>query len=475
MQSPRVRDACHTQGVPPVASPHCHPLADRIPGVTAARAGSVLVLVLAVAVVAFFLLRGADQVEYKLRFQNAGQLVTDDDVQIGGRRIGSVKEISLTDNNEAEIRIAVNGEFAPLHEGTTALIRATSLSGIANRYIALTPGANNRPKLDAGSTLTAEKTTSPVDLDQLFATFDPKTRKSLQQVIDGSARQYDGVGKDANKALQYFNPALNSTSKLVNELTRDQQVFQDFLVNSSKIVTAVAARRSDLSDLVVQANTTAKAVGDESAALSDALGLLPGTLRKANTTFVNLRGTLGDLDTLVNVSKPATKQLAPLLRELRPLVADARPTVADLRKLLRTPGKGNDLVELLRQAPRLERVARPAFANSVTALQKSTPVLQFIRPYTPDFTGWFRDFGESTGNYDANGHFARISPIFNAFQLQDNVLTPQNAAVRGQALKTAQFKRCPGTAIQQAADKSNPYLDSDGKLDCDPTQVLPGP
>ena len=442
---------------------------------SAARGLVAAVLLVAVAAAAFLGLRGAAQVDYELRFVNAGQLVTDDDVQIGGRRIGSVKEISLTRDNQAEIRIAVDKEFTPLHQGTSAVIRATSLSGIANRYVALSPGANNRPALDAGATLTAEQTTSPVDLDQLFATFDPKTRKALQQVIDGSARQYAGVGKQANRALAYVNPALSSTRRLVDELTSDQQVFQDFLVSSSKVVTAIAARRSDLRGLVANTTTTATAIGSENAALLDALGILPGTLRKANTTFVNLRSTLDDLDRLVNVAKPATRQLAPLLRELRPLVAQARPTVADLRALVRAPGTGDDLVELLQQAPQLERVARPAFASSVTALDKSQPVLRFIRPYTPDFTGWLRDFGQTTANYDANGHFARVQPIFNAFSVTDGTLTPQPPAGRGVTPKTRQYKRCPGTATQVAADGSSPYRDAAGTLDCDPSQVLPGP
>ena len=43
------------------------------------------------------------------------------------------------------------------------------------------------------------------------------------------------------------------------------------------------------------------------------------------------------------------------------------------------------------------------------------PVLGFFRPYSPEFVGWFRDFGQTTANYDANGHYARISPAFNAF------------------------------------------------------------
>ena len=43
-------------------------------------------------------------------------------------------------------------------------------------------------------------------------------------------------------------------------------------------------------------------------------------LRQANTTFVNLRAALDDLEPLVNTAKPATKNLAPFLAELRPVV-----------------------------------------------------------------------------------------------------------------------------------------------------------
>ena len=91
------------------------------------------------AVAAWLVLRGDGGTTYKLRFENAGQLVRDDDVQVGGRRVGSVRDIELTDDNQAEITVNVQDGYAPLHQGTTALIRATSLSGIANRYIALTP------------------------------------------------------------------------------------------------------------------------------------------------------------------------------------------------------------------------------------------------------------------------------------------------------------------------------------------------
>jgi phospholipid/cholesterol/gamma-HCH transport system substrate-binding protein len=106
-------------------------------------------------------------------------------------------------------------------------------------------------------------------------------------------------------------------------------------------------------------------------------------------------------------------------------------------------------------------------------------VLEFIRPYTPDFVGWLRDFGQGAASYDANGHYARIQPIFNAFNFDDNpaggVLTPIPPSQRFDGLETNQLRRCPGAASQPNSDGSAPWRDVSGTLDCDPDQVPPGP
>jgi phospholipid/cholesterol/gamma-HCH transport system substrate-binding protein len=448
---------------------------------TIARGVAVAALALAIVLIALLLFRGNGTHEYVLVFQNAGQLVKDDDVQVGGRRIGSIRDITLTDDNRARVKVEIQEPYAPLREGTQATIRLTSLSGIANRYIALTPAPNSAKELDDGTTLAVGSTTDVVDLDQLFNTLDPDARKDLQGVIQGFAAQYEGRGKEAGRSAEYFNPFLSTSRRLVNQLTQDETALTDFIVNSSRAVTAVAERRDDLADLVGNANATAGAIGSENVALSRALGVLPTTLRRANTTFVNLRATLDDLDVLVAESKPATKDLAPFLRELRPLVRSARPTIRDLRTLVTRKGSDNDLLDATRKLPRLQRVATPTFNNSRSALQRSQPVLEFIRPYVPELTGWFHDFGQATANYDANGHFARIQPIFNAFSFTDNqaggVLRPQGLNQKFEGLQTNVDRRCPGAASQPAADGSAPYTDGGnlGPDDCDPNDVLPGP
>ncbi len=142
-------------------------------------------------------------------------------------------------------------------------------------------------------------------------------------------------------------------------------------------------------------------------------------MRRANTTFVNLRATLDDLTPLVDDSKPAAKELGPFLAQLRPFARDARPTLRDLSNIVRRPGKNNDLVELTRSSVPLRNVAvGPIEANgkeregalpaSVKALQEATPELAFARPYAVDLTGWFDDFTHS-GMYDALGGASRAA------------------------------------------------------------------
>lgn len=434
-------------------------------------------MIAAVAVVAVLLFGGGGGYHVTAEFQSASQLVKGNLVEVGGVEVGKVSDISLAPNGLARVKMSVNGDFAPLHQGTVATIRVNSMSGIANRYVALQPGPNSNDPIGSGGTVTADNTKSAVDLDQIFNTLDRSTRHGLQQLIRGSAAQLQGKGKLANQSLRYLAPTLSTSSLVTQELARDQVEFQKFVTDTSNVVTTIAGRRNDLSSLVGNANATMGAIGDENVSLAQALGVLPRTLRQANTTFVNLNSTLDDLDRLVNASKPATKRLAPFLRQLRPLVRDATPTITDLRHLIRTKGPDNDLIELLTKQPKLASLAKADFPRTIRAFQKGQPVVDYLRPYAPDFTGWLTKFAEGAANYDANGHYARIMPMFNAFQLTDTpggaFLTATPSSQRLSGLQMHKQQKCPGGATQPAPDGSNPYREP--QTTCDPSTVPPGP
>jgi phospholipid/cholesterol/gamma-HCH transport system substrate-binding protein len=425
----------------------------------------------AIAAVALVLLRpGGPDYVVRARFVDAGQLVKGNLVQVAGVKVGSISKIRLTDDGRAEVAMKIDDpEYAPLRRGTRAIIRQASLSGVANRYIdlQLPPGTQTR-KIRSGGVIGQGETTTAVDLDQLFNTFDPSTRKALSGFIRGENEVYAGRGAEAGAGWAYLNPALAASDRLFNEVNVDTPMLQRFIGATSSLVTDVAERRQQLTGLVDHLSTTTTALGRQSGALSDGIGQLPDFMRRANTTFVNLRATLDDAAPLVEESKPVAKKLRPFFAELRPLARDARPTLRDLSRTIKAPGADNDLIELTRAAEPLRDIAvgsairdgktrEGAFPATTKALSGATPELATARPYAPYLTGWFDDFSHS-GMYDALGGASRAGVYVNLFANVNGVLKPlldrtTQAKALEQGLSSDQRWRCPGAAERGAVYK----------------------
>jgi phospholipid/cholesterol/gamma-HCH transport system substrate-binding protein len=231
---------------------------------------------------------------------------------------------------------------------------------------------------------------------------------------------------------------------------------------------------------VTNANISLGAIGDENQSLAEALQYLPQTLRRGSTTFVNLRTTLGAVDQLVAASLPATKNLAPFLTDLNPLLVQAKPTITDLSLTVSKSGANNDFTSLMQNAPALNSGAQKAFPASITAINDSIPTLSYARPYSPELVGFLRDFGQSTANYDANGHYARASPAFGAFNYNGSSLDylGANRDAWEQNGPTI-VPRCPGAAAQATPDGSAPwqaplYPSTTTLIGCNPAIVPPG-
>lgn len=433
--------------------------------------GTVLVAVVAVAVV---LLRpGSDPYEVKARFQNAAQLVKGNLVQVAGAPIGEVTEIELTDDGQADITLSITEDrYKPLREGTEAIIRQASLSGVANRYVDLMLPGGQSAEIPEGGLISQRNTTTAVDLDQLFNTFDEGTRASLTRLVRGFGTSYGGRGEQASRGFAYLNPSLAATSRLFEELNRDTPLLRDFVVNSSKLVTTIASRKADLAGLIDNLATTTTAIGRQKDSLADAIETFPSFMRRANTTFVNLRGTLDDLRPLVDASKPVAKKLRPFVRALRPLAIDARPTLRDLSALIQRAGGSNDLVELTSSSVPVRDIAvgpvtrngaerQGALPASTDALAEGTPELAYARPYAPELVGWFDDFSHS-GVYDALGGASRAATHVN-LPVESAALAPVGTindiiapAGQGGQITMNQRNRCPGALERGTVWKPTP-------------------
>ena len=372
----------------------------------ALAAGLVLLAVVAVAILLF---RGDGGYRVTAEFVNAGQLVKGNEVKAGGVAVGSVKDITVSQSGTAEVTLAItDDDYEPLRRGTRVMIKQGSLSGIANRYVDLQLGPANGDEIDDGGVIGSDQTATAVELDQIFDLFDERTRTGLQDFFKGSAAMLHGRGRELRRGVHYLNPALSTGSRLFQELTRDDALLERFLVDSGSLVNTLADRRQDLTGVVGNLNATFGALGRQQDALAESVERLPPFMRRANTTFVNLRSALDDVDPFVDASKPAVKLLGPFLDQARLFVRDGEPTIRDLARTISQKGETNDLIELIESFPPLAQVAmdvqrvnganrRGAFPETTDALNAAAPTIAFGRPDTPEFVGWMVVFSTTGG------------------------------------------------------------------------------
>ena len=287
----------------------------------AGRAGAVAAIVLALAAVGYVLLKpGGTDYTVHARFQNASQLVKGDLVQVAGASIGKVTNIDLTPDGQADITLKItDSTYAPLRQGTKAIVRQASLSGVANRYVDLQlPDGTQTQKIPDGGVIDQSDTTTAVDLDQLFNTFDPKTRKALSGLIRGYSTAYGGRGAAANAGFEYLNPSLASSSRLFRELNYDTPLFRRFVSASSQARhrRRIEARRPRRPGRPPR-HDDRRDRPPEAARWPTRSRSCRRSCARANSTFVNLRATLDDLKPLVDESKPVAPKLRAFLAQLQ--------------------------------------------------------------------------------------------------------------------------------------------------------------
>jgi phospholipid/cholesterol/gamma-HCH transport system substrate-binding protein len=167
------------------------------------RVAAMAAVAVALIAVVVIVLSSGSTYQVRAIFQDASQIVSGDQVQVAGNPIGTVSNISLTADGEAQLTLDItNALYDPLRQGTEATVRHASLSGIANRYVDLRLGGANESSIPDNGVIGTQGTTSAVDLDRLFNTLDAPTRKGLQDLFQGSASQYSGQGQIAQRAWE---------------------------------------------------------------------------------------------------------------------------------------------------------------------------------------------------------------------------------------------------------------------------------
>lgn len=437
-----------------------------------ARVAALGALGLALVAVLVVLISGGSSYVVHAQFYDAGQVVEGDLVTIAGHHVGSVGPIRLTNNGLADVELDISNQGSvPLRQGTIATIGQLSLTGVANRFVDISPGVGT--PIPNGATLPVSQTRGIVDLDTLLDAFTPHVRASVTQLLATGAYFFSRpTASQLNHMSPYLNPALSQIAQLGSEVVADNLALQRLVSSTAQVSTALAARSDQLGGAVTNTAATLREVASQRSALEDALTRAPGVLSQGTGVLRDVDYTLLVLDpTLVDL-KPVAPRLASLLAALLPAAQNALPTIEGVEALV--PGAK----AALEGFPPVERKATPAVQSLTKALTQITPILAGLRPYAPDVVaGFFNGVGGAEGaSYDANGHYLKSeltvqgggASLTGLLSLLGSTgkLGPFNGE------RTSLLAPCPGGGNPPATDASNPWTSPDvlkktGKL-CNP-------
>ena len=304
----------------------------------------------------------------QVAFPEAATLAQEADVRMAGVNIGKVKSKELAGRADRTlVELELENEFAPIPRDTRAVLRQKTLLG--ETYVELSPGGSRSQKLEDGERLPDSQVEPTVELDEIFAAFDERTRTAFQDWVEELARAIEGRSRDLNSAFGNLEGFAVDGATLLRELDTQETAVKRLVKNTGVVFGAINERQGALGELIANANETFQATAARDDALAETIAILPTFLDESKATFARLGRFSSDTRPLVNRLRPAADDLGPTVRDLGRLSPDLEGLFRDLDPLIRAGRRG---------LPDLERFLQggePLFEAAHVFLPELNPIL----------------------------------------------------------------------------------------------------
>jgi ABC-type transporter Mla subunit MlaD len=374
-----------------------------------------------IVIVAVFLAYNANQglpfvptYRVNVDIPNAARLVNNNEVRIGGSRVGVIEAIAPVKRDEtsaqasdsdsgaeldtvtsddpagdvvARLTLKLDEHVAPLPQDSIFRVRYRSSFGL--KYLEITRGQG--PDAPEGFTFdgTNDVDTSSDDDDQVLSldeasdnpaaadgtfidqtefddinnTFDERTRNAGRNNLVGYGNAFTGRGASLNQAIESLNPLLTNLKPVADMLaepsTRLRRFFPE-LGDAARIVAPVAVEQAEL---FTNMAITFGAISDDVEALQETISEGPPTLQTGIRTLPAQQVFLAEFADLSERLGPGVRQLRLALPDLNDAVEIGTPV------LNRTPRMNRDLRTVFAQLENL--VEQPTTMISLQRLQRT--------------------------------------------------------------------------------------------------------
>jgi virulence factor Mce-like protein len=335
--------------------------------------------------------------EVKIPFSEATQLAQQSDVRISGVNVGKVQTIELAPNGkQALATAAIDDRYAPLPEDTRAMLRTKTLLG--ETYIELTPGSRQGPELPDGATLPEANVAESVQLDEIFSTFNAKTRAAFQEWMRESAVAINGQGQSLSYALGGLEPTFTELDKLFRVLDSQRLAVGQLFRNGATTFTALRGQNGELANLIQSSDEVFSTTAQRDRDIEALFRAFPTFLDESRATFSRLKGFSEEADPLMKQLVPAAEELSPTLIALSKLAPESKALFEGLGPVIkRAPDGFAAFRKLFRdEFPPLLRALDPFIRNL-------NPILVGLKLYKSELTSFF-------GNLAATLHGELVEP-----------------------------------------------------------------
>jgi phospholipid/cholesterol/gamma-HCH transport system substrate-binding protein len=325
---------------------------------------------------------------FTVPFNEATQLAVESDVRISGVPVGSVKAVELNDEGLADATIELDSQYAPIPTDTRAILRQKTLLG--ETFVELTPGDNSGPTLDEGGTLPKAQVSEAVQLDEIFRTFNGRTRAAFRVWMQGASSALRDRGADLSAAIAELDPFAEETNRLLRILDSQHLAVRQLIHNGGDVFHALSERQGQLRGLIQNSATVFATTARRNQALADTFRILPTFQRESRDTLARLNRFARNTDPLVQQLRPAARELSPTLVAAGKAAPDLKAFFKGLRGAIKASPTG---------FPALRRLLRDDFTPLLARLGASVggedpwlahfnPIVQVLGMYKHEITAF---------------------------------------------------------------------------------------
>lgn len=335
----------------------------------------------------------------------ANQLAVEADVRSSGVNVGKIRgKRKAPTGNKTIVTVEVQRKYAPVARDARVIQRTKTLLG--ERYLEITRGSPDAPKLPEGGRLADAQVADTVELDEVLGILDQPTRRLFREWQQELGAASKDRAVDLNDALGNLPRFAASGTDVLTVLDQQEDAVQGLVKNTGVMFGALTEREDQLRNLVVNTDEVFRATASQKEALAETFQILPTFLDESRETMVDLESFSRQARPLVRDLRPAVQDLRPALRDVRALAPDLEKAFRDLDPLITVSQEG---------LPALRQVldgAKPLLGQLQPFLEELNPILEWLEYHqhtTADFFanggGALVDTNESQRTPEERGHY----------------------------------------------------------------------